>query len=155
MSFLGEEFSADKLPSNSGSFDPIPAGEYTAQIVKADVTTTKAGTGEYIAVRFDVTGPTHQGRVVFSNLNIKNPNPKAEEIGQQQLGDIMRAIGLTKVKDTDQLIGGNLLIKVIIKSSAEWGDRNEVKAFKALSGSSAPAPKAETNDGPGGAPWEK
>jgi hypothetical protein len=56
---------------------------------------------------YDITGPSHQGRVVFGNLNIKNANPKAEEIGRQQLGDIMRAIGLAKVTDTDQFIGGS------------------------------------------------
>jgi hypothetical protein len=48
-------------------------------------------------------------------LNIKNANPKAEEIGRQQLGDIMRAIGLAKVTDTDQLIGGQIGIKLEVK----------------------------------------
>ena len=76
--------------------------------------------------------------MVFGNLNIKNPNQKAEEIGRQQLGDIMRAIGLAKVTDTDQLIGGNLSIKLDVKQDAQYGASNEVKGFKSVSGSVAP-----------------
>jgi hypothetical protein len=80
--------------------------------------------------------------VVFGNLNIKNANPKAEEIGRQQLGDIMRAIGLAKVTDTDQLIGGQIAIKLEVKEDAQYGASNEVKGFKSVSGSVAPAAAA-------------
>ncbi len=106
MAFLNEAFDVNELPQGTGgNFDPLPAGWYTVTITQAELKDTKAGNGQYIKLRYDVTGPTHQGRVVFGNLNIKNPNQKAEEIGRQQLGDIMRAIGLAKVTDTDQLIG--------------------------------------------------
>jgi hypothetical protein len=78
---------------------------------------------------------------VFGNLNIKNPNPKAEEIGRQQLGNIMRAIGLTKVNDTDQLIGGDLSIKLKVTAETDnYAASNDVSGFKAITGS---IPKAE------------
>ena len=97
MSFLGETISVNDLPvSEAGNYDPLPAGWYTAHISGAEIKATKAGDGSYIAVRYDITGPSHQGRVVFGNLNIRNASAKAEEIGRQQLGDIMRAIGLAK-----------------------------------------------------------
>jgi hypothetical protein len=63
-------------------------------------------------------------------LNIKNPNPKAEEIGRQQLGELMRAIGLTTVQDTDQLIGGQLSIKLDVRESEQYGASNDVKGYK-------------------------
>ena len=72
-------------------------------------------------------------------MNIKNAYPKAEEIGRQQLGDIMRAIGLAKVTDTDQLIGGQIAIKLEVKQDEQYGASNEVKGFKSVSGSVAPA----------------
>jgi hypothetical protein len=50
----------------------------------------------------------------------------------------MRAIGLAKVTDTDQLIGGNLSIKLHVKQDAQHGASNEVKGFKSVSGSAAP-----------------
>lgn len=140
MAFLGESFKETELPQgNTGDFEPLPAGWYSASITQADLKTTKAGNGNYISVRFDITGPTHQGRVVFTNLNIRNPNPKAEEIGRQQLGEIMRAIGLPAVNDTDQLLGGNCQIKLAIKTD-DYGTKNEVKGYKAIIGAVPPAP---------------
>lgn len=132
MAFLDEEFTVDTLPKSVGNFEPLPEGWYNATITGAEVKETKAGDGKYIAVKFAITGPTHQGRVVFGNLNIKNASTKAEEIGRSQLGEIMRAIGLAKVQDTDQLIGGNLGIKLTVKTGEYAG--NEIKAFKAIGG---------------------
>lgn len=144
MSFLDQAFDLNTLPqsTNTGDFEPLPAGWYTAKITKAEVKDTKAGTGQYIAVRYDITGPSHQGRVVFGNLNIKNPNPKAEEIGRMELGNLMRAIGLTRVTDTDQLVGGNVQIKLAVKESEQYGNSNEVKGFKAIAGGAMPQPAA-------------
>ena len=140
MAFLSESIDLNELPAKTvGSFEPLPAGWYTATITQAELKDTKAGTGQYIKLRYDITGPSHQGRIVFGNLNIKNPNPKAEEIGRADLGEIMRAIGLGKVTDTDQLIGGQLGIKLAIKEDAQYGASNEVKGYKSLSGSVAPS----------------
>ena len=139
MAQLNETFSVDALPQSTNNYEPLPAGWYTAIVNGAEIKNTKAGTGQYIAVRYDITGPTHQGRVVFGNLNIKNPNPKAEEIGRQQLGELMRAIGLTTVQDTDQLIGGQLSIKLEVRESEQYGASNDVKGYKS---NGAVAPKA-------------
>lgn len=160
MSNLGMTFNTAELPEgNNGDFQPLPAGWYTATVTSAEVRETKAGTGSYIAVRYDITGPSHEGRVVFGNLNISNPNPKAEEIGRQQLGDLMRAIGLESVTDSDQLIGGNCQIKLAIRKSEEYGDNNDVKGWKAIEGSAMPKPAAAAAPAqPAGAsapPWAK
>ena len=153
MAFLNETFDIAEMPvTEQRDFSPIPAGWYTAAIAGAELKTTKAGTGNYIAVRLDITGPEHQGRVVWCNLNTRNPNPKAEEIGRQQLGDIMRATGVAKLEDTDQLLGGNLSIKVTVKDDPTYGPGNEVKAFEAIEGSAPPvaAPAAASSAAP---PW--
>ena len=97
---------------------------------------------------------------MFGNLNIKNANPKAEEIGRQQLGEIMRAIGLAKVADTDQLIGGQISIKLTIKDDAQYGASNEIKGFNSLTGSAAPSvPSAPASapaaTGKAAPPWAK
>jgi hypothetical protein len=160
MAFLNEEFNVNELPQGNGNFEPLPAGWYTATISQSELKATKAGNGQYIKLRYDITGPSHQGRVVFGNLNIKNANPKAEEFGRQQLGDIMRAIGLAKVTDTDQLIGGQIAIKLEVKEDAQYGASNEVKGFKSVSGSAAPAaaiPQAQSNPASSKAapPWAK
>lgn len=160
MAFLGQEFNRDDLPpASSGDFQPLPEGWYDATITKAEVKPTKAGTGSFIAIRFDITGPTHQGRIVFMNLNITNPNPKAEEIGRGQLNAIMGALGLSTVRDSDQLLNGRLQIKLTIKKEEGRDPENDVKGFKAMAGSSMPgipaqqsAPKAQPSAAP---PWAK
>jgi hypothetical protein len=154
---LDETFDIAALPISDRNFEPLPAGWYDATISSAEIVPTKMGNGKYIKIRYNINGPTHQGRVVFGNLNVRNPNPKAEEIGRQQLGEIMRAIGLTSLKDTDQMIGGNLAIKLDIRISEQYGNSNEVKGFRAMAGASAPAPKpvvASTN-AKASPPWIK
>lgn len=159
MANLGKAFNVNEMPESENNFEPIPAGWYSCTIGGAELKDTKAGTGQYIAVRYNVTGPTHEGRVIFGNLNIRNPNPKAQEIGLQQLGDMMRAIGLASVEDTDQLIGGQLSIKVKIReASGGYDASNDVSAFKALKGGAAPMAKAApTQAAPaaGAPPWAK
>jgi hypothetical protein len=147
---LGETFSAAELQPSTPSYDLLPAGWYTCVITDAELKDTKSGTGQYIKVRYDVTGPSCQGRVVFGNFNIKNQNVKAEEIGRQQLGDLMRALGLSAVNDTDQLINGHLSIKVDVRpASGEYNAQNEVKGWKSNTASLPPQPKP---DAPAGAP---
>lgn len=154
MANLGFEINRAELPESSSSYDPIPAGWYTGTIAEAGLNQTKAGTGQYIKLRFDVTGPSHQGRVVFTNLNIQNPNPKAEEIGRQQLNEVMAACGLDRVTDTDQFVGRSCSIKVSVRKDEQYGDSNEVKGYKAVEGSSAPAP-ATSAPAASVPPWKK
>lgn len=153
MAKLGQTYVADDLPKSDRDFSPLPDGWYAVTCSEADVKATKAGTGSYIKMRLDVTGPTHQGRVLFTNLNIRNPNPKAEEIGNQQLGELMRAIGLPRLEDTDQLVGRSFSVKLTTRSSDQYGDQNEVKAFKAIG--NAPASPAAPSTGAKVPPWGK
>lgn len=138
MAHLGQEFDVNSLPVSENNFDPLPAGWYDVNITGAELKSTKDGTGNYINVKYSVTGPTHQGRVVFGMLNLKNKNPKAEEIGRQQLGELMRACGLARVTDSDQLIGGRCAIKLSVETQEGYEPRNNVKGFKAITGSIAP-----------------
>jgi hypothetical protein len=158
MANLGTAFITDEMPSG-GNYECLPAGWYTAIINSAEIKATKSGTGRYIAVRYDVTGPTHQGRAVFGNINIDNANPKAEEIGRQQLRSLMESIGLAKLTDTDQLIGGNVKIKLKVENDPQYGDRNQVNGFASISGAaplkpaaSAPAPATKSSSAP---PWAR
>jgi hypothetical protein len=160
MAQLNETFSTDDLPQgNGGDFTPLPDGWYTAHITQASLETTKAGTGQYIKIRYDVTGPTHQGRVVFGNLNIRNPNPKAEEIGRQQLGDLMRSVGLAKVSDTDQLIGSSCQIKLTTRQQEGYEPSNDIKGWKSVEGAAMPKPSApaaaKEPAAAGSPPWAK
>ena len=115
------------------TFEPIPAGWYEVSITSTQLKQKKTGTGEFIALHYYVLGPDYKGRVIFGKLNIRNPNPHIQDIGIQQLGELMRAIGLASVEDTDQLIGGHLEVKVqIIEASSDCNFSNYVSNFRAI-----------------------
>ena len=139
MAQFDRSFNAEDLPQQD-SYDPILAGDYEVVIKTAELKSTKNGNGQYIKMRMDVEGGDFDGRVLFCNLNIKNASAQAEEIGRKQLRGLMNALGLATLSDTDQLLGGRLMVSVKIKDDPEYGKQNEVKAFKAMAGSAAPAP---------------
>ena len=125
-------FDVAELPKSENDYSLIPDGWYSAVIKTAEIKSAKSG-GKYISVRFNITGDKQAGRGVFANINIRNPNMEAEKIGLQQLGDVVRSVGIIgKLMDTDQLIGGQLNIKVATRKSEKYGEQNEVKGYKPL-----------------------
>ncbi len=173
MAMLNQTYNINDLPEDefSGDFMSLPAGDYHVRITQADIQPTRAGDGQLIKLRLDVIGPTHQGRVLFTYLNIQNRNAEAERIGRQELRSLMVATGLTQLVDTDQLINHQLTVKVkVVKSkNPEYGDpegnQNIVSGYRAIKGSVAPAsafaapkpptPAAPATPAPGKAPWER
>jgi hypothetical protein len=157
MANLGQSFDVNDIPESTNSYEPLPEGWYPVVIQTAELKATKDGTGSYISIKYGLSG---SARTVYGNINIRNQSQKAEEIGRQNLGEIMRAIGLSRVTDSDELIGGNLMIKLVIKDDQTYGRKNEVKGYKAIEG--APAPKsmpkpaaAPAAAGKAAPPWAK
>ena len=139
MASLGQTF--DFSASAPSSFDPLPAGWYVVEVMSGEVKETKAGTGTRAAFRFDVRGGAHDGRVVFGSFNLTNPNPKAAEIGREQLGQLALACGLVNVADTNEFLGKRLEIKLIIKpADAQYDAANDVKGYRAIKGGLSTVP---------------
>lgn len=130
---------ADELPEQS--YDPVPEGLYNADIEKAEVKQTKDGTGQYINMQLKILGPTQSGRVVFGTINIQNKSEKAEEIGLRQLKELRAACGIASLRDTDELIGRQVKIKVKIQPEKDgYPARNTIGGYSAISGNTMPMP---------------
>ena len=156
MARLDIGFTADELPESRGDYEPLPEGWYSAEIGDAEIRVTKDGTGQYIRCRYNVTGPTKAGRVVFGNLNIMNKSQKAEEIGRQQLGELMRCIGLGRIEDTDQLIGCPLQIKLSIRPAENgYAAQNEVRGFRVAEGAAPAKAAPAASSSKAAPPWAK
>lgn len=112
------------------SFDVIPAGEYRACIVDSMVQATKTGTGKFLNLEISILSGPHAGRKVFDRLNIWNPSPKAVEIAKATLSAICRAVGVLTPKDSQELHNRPLIIKLGVRNDPQFGDSNEVKAYK-------------------------
>jgi hypothetical protein len=153
-----QAISLDELPVNdkpAGNYDPVPAGAYSASITSAEARPTKDNSGQLIKVRYDITGPSHIGRVIFSNINIRNNSADSERIGRAQLGDLMRACGLKTLTSPEQLIGGQVEIQVVIRPPrGEYPASNQVKGIR---GSGTPSFAADIPAAPAKAkaapPW--
>ena len=137
---LTQYYQSDAVQADqaSGDYEPIPAGWYDVAIERAEVRDTKAG-GSMLAVMLRVEGPSHAGRVLFGNYNLAHPTSKiAVEIGHAQLKALHTACGIPALTNTDQLVGGRCAVRVSVKKDDQYGDKNEVKSARALTGG-APA----------------
>ena len=87
----------------AASFEPVPAGKYLATIVESEMKSTKSGTGNYLQLTFEIREGPHQGRVLWSRLNLQNPNPTTVQIAQAELSSICRATGVLTPSDSVEL----------------------------------------------------
>jgi hypothetical protein len=109
----------------------IPIGEYRAVVVKAPLTDTKAGTGNYLKMEIQIVSGPHKNGRVFHNLTMNNRNPKAVAMGRKDLTGLCNAIGLKvdELTDTSQILNKPLRIKLGHELNEEYGDRETVKKF--------------------------
>ncbi len=114
----------------SKDYGPIPAGEYQAIIVASEEKTTKAGNGKYLELQLNVLGPTHAGRLLWDRLNLVNPNDTAVQIAKATLSSICRAVNVLTPKDSSELHGKQLTIRVECRAGKDGQIRNEVKQYK-------------------------
>lgn len=122
-------------------FSPLPDGTYRCRLVALEVKDTKAGDGCYFACSWDVVGPTHQGRKVWSTITHRNPSARAEAIGNEQLAILCDAAGVAILEDTDQLVGCTADLTLTTAEGMNGKPRNEVRRY-AVPKDAAPAKKA-------------
>jgi len=130
MALLPDVFIPEEAQDNP--FAPIPAGWYTAEITKSELKTTNDKTGKYIALTFRVVEGEHEGRLVFTNLNIVNKSDTAVKLARADLKAICGAVGIDgELEDTEDLHNIPLAIKVSVKAeTAQWPAKNEIKSYK-------------------------
>jgi hypothetical protein len=137
--FQGGFNSAEVEPAKSRDYGPLPAGPYDAEITGAEVKTTKAGNGQYLEVENTVISPEqYAGRKVWARINLANPNPEAERIGREELSALCRAVGIPVLKDSDQLFGKMLRIRVKIDRRDPNNPKNEVTGYESHAGTTPP-----------------
>ncbi len=166
------------------NFEPFPDGTYNMRIIEAAVVdTTKAG-GKRLTYKAEVVDGPYVKRMVFGGINIINANPDAQKIGQAELAELSRAIGLPSMpRDATELLYKLFTAKVKViperfdKDAGKTYDaKNEIKRYMpygqkepakagggngAVSGASAapanggaPASQPATQQAAGRRPWD-
>ncbi|TWU38657.1 hypothetical protein Q31b_37350 [Novipirellula aureliae] len=143
-------FDANQVePTNS--LEPIPAGKYVAVITDSEMKPTKAGTGQYLQLTFEIIDGEFKGRLLWVRLNLDNPNETAVQIAQAELSAICRAAGVMIAKDSQELHSLPMVISVRLKRRIDTGDmQNEIRGYSAT----ATAPVADSAPA-STAPWKR
>lgn len=135
------------------SFEPLPAGKYAAAISDSEMKPTKAGTGNYLQLTFEVLDGPHKGRLLWARLNLDNPNATAVQIARAELSAICRAVGVMAPKDSVELHNLPLVITVCSKKRTDTGEiTNEISGY-AKKDTPASAPAAANGSAP--PPWKR
>jgi len=134
-------------------FDPIPAGEYQAIAVDSEEKPTKNGNGSYLQFAWEIIDGEYKGRKLWSRLNLKNPSQEAVEIAERELSSICRAAGVLRPRDSAELHGKPLVLRVGVEKRNDTGElTNKVKGYKSINGNGSaqtsaptPSPNAPTS----------
>jgi hypothetical protein len=146
-------FDANQIDPST-PFDPIPAGKYLAVITASEQKANKAGTGSFLNLTFQVIEGEFKNRLLWTRLNLENPNPQAVQIARAELSAICRAVGVLAPNDSVELHDLPLMVHVKCKNRVDTGEiTNEIKGFskKELPAPSAP-PSSPANSTP---PWKR
>lgn len=114
----------------AGDFEPIPAGKYLAVITDSEMKPTKAGTGNYLQLTFQIIEGPYSNRLLWARLNLDNPNDTARKIAQGELSALCRAVGVLAPNDSVELHNLPLVIHVRCKKRSDTGEiTNEIKGY--------------------------
>ncbi|MDR9428953.1 DUF669 domain-containing protein [Salibaculum sp.] len=136
------------------AYELLPAGKYRAQIVESEMRATRNGMGQFLWLMLDILDGPHQGRKIFDQLNLVNPNPTTVEIAQRTLSAICHATGRMQVSDSEELHLIPMTIQVTVKPPKNgYGESNAIRYMVPDPSPAAPqAAKAQTAGAAAAAP---
>lgn len=139
-------------------FTPIPPGKYAAMIIESDLKPTKAGTGHFLELVWQIIDGDHEGRKVWSRLNLDNPNEKAVEIAKRELSSVCHALDKLKIADSSELHDKPCFLNIKIDpGKGDFGPSNKIAGYSSVKAEKTATPKAKTAGATKSAkpPWER
>lgn len=122
---------------SGGGFEVLPDDDYSAKITEYEVRGPGESGYEYINFTFTVDEGEYKGRLLWRNLSL---SPKALGF----LKELCEAAGIPYDKkgvDLKSAKGKRLKVRVITKTSEEYGDQNEISRFLRRTAKSTPSTK--------------
>jgi len=146
-------FNANEVEPAVG-FEPIPIGKYPAIISNSEMKRTKSNAGSFLELVFQVLEGEFKGRLLWSRLNLDNPNVTTVRIARAELSAICRAVGVMAPKDSHELHNIPLIVTVAHKKRFDTGETTNV--IKEYARKTAVTQEAVTATGDvGKPPWLK
>ena len=92
---------------------------------------TRAGTGRYLQLEFEITDGEYAGRKLWSRLNIENQNAEAVRLARADLSAICRAVNVLTPSDSIDLHNLPLVIKVHCRKDKNTGEiTNDIRGYE-------------------------
>ncbi len=133
--------------------EALPAGKYEAVIIQSETKPTKAGSGEYLELTFQIIAGPYQNRLLWARLNLQNANATAVKIARSELSALCRAIGVMTPRDSTDLHNLPVLLQVKCKKRADTGEiQNEIRGYAKREAGGAAQPSQATTTTP---PWRR
>lgn len=127
MGNLGSAFNTSDVADDIWS-----AGDYLVEITKSEMKDTKDGNGKYLMLGFKCLEGKQKGQMIFTNINLINPNEIAVQIARKELKKICTAVGKTSIEDSDELHAIPLKISIVIRSDGDPYPGNDIKKYTAV-----------------------
>ena len=133
---------ADLPEEKERNFDPVPVGEYACVVTKCKLGENSKKNGSVISMEYQIIDGEFENRLVWDYLNVLNPNPKAQEIGNRRVRDLSKAMG-KDLLDTDDFINEIVTLSLGISPETEkYKASNTVKYIKKYVKGAVQAPAA-------------
>jgi hypothetical protein len=166
---MSDEFLFDPSQQEGSNYEPIPAGEYTAEIIEAAITQPKSGDGHMLALTWKISDGDHEGRQIFQQLCYQHSNATTQDIARRMLKDICVAVEINEQVTSPEIFKFKpARVRVGIESDkfGQYEDRNRIKRVRPLTAADgetveakSPSAKAAAKpaaSGPvGAAPWKQ
>ncbi len=173
MAQLGQTFRSEDAPEDT--FELVPARtQALMQVIGSDVVSTKDGRGTILKLQVEIMSGPYERRQIWENLNISNPNATAQGIAQRALANLLTAVGLSVIDNTEELHFKPFLGTVGVREdkSGQYRPQNSIAKYQPANGTpigskapplaggsqppAAPPPRPQTPPPPrpaGNRPW--
>lgn len=136
MAQLGTRFKAEDHNTEPQEFELLPNMIARLEIDQGDVKADEDGKGTTLAVAYRVIEPeAFAGKRFFAWINLENEDAQKQERGQRELASLCRAIGVSEIEDSDELLFQAFTAKVkkgeagISKAGRPFKARNSISRF--------------------------
>lgn len=126
IDFNAEEFYEEP---RGGDFQPVPAGNYQAQIIQDEEKVSKNG-DRYVQLTVQIAEGQFKGRLLWDSLNLWHSNEKPRSIARATFASICKAVGVKSPRDTSAILNKTLVIGVGIRHNDYKGkEENHIKVY--------------------------
>ena len=134
-------------------FAPLPDGIYVAEIQEGVIKQGKKTGENYLSLSLKCLD---ENRWVWDNFMLWfDSSPSAKEMGNKRFAELARALGLTKIADTDDIVLKKVQVRLATEPAKDgYAAKNKIVNYLPIEQSAPPTAAVDltTDDAPMG-PW--